>query len=153
MDAFFHPLIHSMVFRNASKAIASPTSGATATPTNEQLSSDIKATAGPTIADEKDRERRDEEVRAKEQLEVDDDFDAQEKPIDKSPSMLFPYCCLLPCLYNQLVSLDGRFLKFDEELGRGSFKTVYRGLDTETGVAVAWCELQESKLNRVSDYV
>lgn len=46
--------------------------------------------------------------------------------------------------------LDGRFLKFDEELGRGSFKTVYRGLDTETGVAVAWCELQESKLNKAS---
>lgn len=40
-------------------------------------------------------------------------------------------------------------MKFDEELGRGSFKTVYRGLDTETGVAVAWCELQESKLNKV----
>lgn len=35
-----------------------------------------------------------------------------------------------------------RFLKFEEEIGRGSFKTVYRGLDTETGVAVAWCELQ-----------
>jgi WNK lysine deficient protein kinase len=33
-------------------------------------------------------------------------------------------------------------------LGRGSFKTVYRGLDTETGVAVAWCELQEQKLNK-----
>ncbi|KJH52782.1 hypothetical protein DICVIV_00989 [Dictyocaulus viviparus] len=52
------------------------------------------------------------------------------------------YCC------ESLHFLDGRFLKFDEELGRGSFKTVYRGLDTETGVAVAWCELQESKLNR-----
>uniref|UniRef100_A0A0N4ZKI2 non-specific serine/threonine protein kinase n=1 Tax=Parastrongyloides trichosuri TaxID=131310 RepID=A0A0N4ZKI2_PARTI len=52
----------------------------------------------------------------------------QEKPIDKSP--------------------NGRFLKFDEELGRGSFKTVYRGLDTETGIAVAWCELQEDKLNK-----
>ena len=39
-------------------------------------------------------------------------------------------------------SLDGRFLKFPEEIGRGSFKTVYRGLDTNTGVAVAWCELQ-----------
>lgn len=39
-------------------------------------------------------------------------------------------------------SLDGRFLKFDVEIGRGSFKTVYKGLDTETGVAVAWCELQ-----------
>jgi hypothetical protein len=34
-----------------------------------------------------------------------------------------------------------RFLKYDKEVGRGSFKTVYRGLDTQTGVAVAWCEL------------
>jgi len=42
------------------------------------------------------------------------------------------------------VSPDGRFLKFDIEVGRGSFKTVYKGLDTETGVAVAWCELQVS---------
>nr|CAD7432620.1 unnamed protein product [Timema monikensis] len=40
------------------------------------------------------------------------------------------------------VSPDGRFLKFEEEIGRGSFKTVYKGLDTQTGVAVAWCELQ-----------
>lgn len=39
-------------------------------------------------------------------------------------------------------SRDGRFLKYDLEIGRGSFKTVYKGLDTETGVAVAWCELQ-----------
>lgn len=38
-------------------------------------------------------------------------------------------------------SSDGRFLKF-EEIGRGSFKTVYKGLDSSTGVAVAWCELQ-----------
>jgi hypothetical protein len=37
---------------------------------------------------------------------------------------------------------DGRYLKFDCEIGRGSFKTVYKGLDTETGVQVAWCELQ-----------
>lgn len=49
-------------------------------------------------------------------------IDKEEKAISKSP--------------------DGRFLKFDEEIGRGSFKTVYKGLDTETGVAVAWCELQ-----------
>ncbi len=39
-------------------------------------------------------------------------------------------------------SQDGCFLKFDLEIGRGSFKTVYKGLDTETGVQVAWCELQ-----------
>ncbi|GLV36922.1 Wnk kinase [Carabus blaptoides fortunei] len=47
------------------------------------------------------------------------------------------------------VSPCGRFFKYDEEVGRGSFKTVYRGLDTQTGVAVAWCELQEKKLNKV----
>lgn len=47
------------------------------------------------------------------------------------------------------VSPCGRFLKYDEEVGRGSFKTVYKGLDTQTGVAVAWCELQEKKLNKV----
>lgn len=39
-------------------------------------------------------------------------------------------------------SPDGRFIKYAEEIGRGAFKTVYRGLDTETSVAVAWCELQ-----------
>ena len=63
---------------------------------------------------------------------------------------------------------DQRYLKFDEEIGRGSFKTVFKGkfslfciftlcgqlvifwpgLDTETGVAVAWCELQDKKLTR-----
>ncbi len=46
-------------------------------------------------------------------------------------------------------SIDGRFLKFAVELGRGSFKTVYQGLDTESGVAVAWCELQPSKLTKL----
>uniref|UniRef100_A0A6I8P2M4 non-specific serine/threonine protein kinase n=1 Tax=Ornithorhynchus anatinus TaxID=9258 RepID=A0A6I8P2M4_ORNAN len=45
-------------------------------------------------------------------------------------------------------SNDGRFLKFDIEIGRGSFKTVYRGLDTETTVEVAWCELQDRKLTK-----
>ena len=42
----------------------------------------------------------------------------------------------------------GKFFKYFEEIGRGSFKTVYRGLDTQTGVAVAWCELQEKKLTK-----
>ncbi|XP_048157177.1 serine/threonine-protein kinase WNK1 isoform X9 [Corvus hawaiiensis] len=46
------------------------------------------------------------------------------------------------------ISPDGRFLKFDIEIGRGSFKTVYKGLDTETTVEVAWCELQDRKLSR-----
>ncbi|KAJ8251886.1 hypothetical protein GJAV_G00226520 [Gymnothorax javanicus] len=45
-------------------------------------------------------------------------------------------------------SPDGRFLKFNIEIGRGSFKTVYKGLDTETTVEVAWCELQARRLTR-----
>ncbi|KAM9843762.1 uncharacterized protein ACBR49_012907 isoform 2-T2 [Aulostomus maculatus] len=45
-------------------------------------------------------------------------------------------------------SPDGRFLKFNVEIGRGSFKTVYKGLDTETTVEVAWCELQTHRLNK-----
>lgn len=43
-------------------------------------------------------------------------------------------------------SPDGRYLKFNIEIGRGSFKTVYKGLDTETTVEVAWCELQVGHL-------
>ena len=38
-------------------------------------------------------------------------------------------------------SPDGKYYKVNQEIGRGSFKTVYRGLDANTGVAVAWCEL------------
>lgn len=45
-------------------------------------------------------------------------------------------------------SPDGRFLKFNIEIGRGSFKNVFKGLDTETTVEVAWCELQTQRLSR-----
>lgn len=46
------------------------------------------------------------------------------------------------------VSPCGRFFKYDIEVGRGSFKTVFRGLDTHTGIAVAWCELLDKKVNK-----
>ncbi|KAL6102343.1 wnk4 [Pungitius sinensis] len=46
-------------------------------------------------------------------------------------------------------SPDGRFLKFNIEIGRGSFKAVYKGLDTETTVEVAWCELQTHRLSKL----
>ncbi|KAL3123616.1 hypothetical protein niasHT_002507 [Heterodera trifolii] len=80
-----------------------------------------------TAPPSQDEAKKEAESRRESAEDYDEDYD-EEKPIDKSP--------------------DNRFLKFDEELGRGSFKTVYRGLDTETGVAVAWCELQEQKLNK-----
>lgn len=45
----------------------------------------------------------------------------------------------------------GRFFKYDKEVGRGSFKTVYRGLDTLTGVPVAWCELLVSYFDLIKN--
>lgn len=77
--------------------------------------------------DEKDKDEREEDERR----HVVEEEDAEEA-VDTSP--------------------DSRFLKFDHEIGRGSFKTVYRGLDTDTGVDVAWCELLVStpSLGRVA---
>uniref|UniRef100_A0A671L2K4 non-specific serine/threonine protein kinase n=1 Tax=Sinocyclocheilus anshuiensis TaxID=1608454 RepID=A0A671L2K4_9TELE len=63
-----------------------------------------------------------------ETIEAEEKHDAEMKAVSTSPG--------------------GRFLKFDIELGRGSFKTVYKGLDTETWVEVAWCELQDRKLSK-----
>lgn len=47
-------------------------------------------------------------------------------------------------------SPDGRFLKFNHVIGRGSFKTVYRGLDSETSISIAWCELKDRSLSKES---
>ena len=81
-------------------------------------------------AEEKERETEEEKGLAKARAELreaekrvqDDIEEVETKAVGTSP--------------------DGRFLKFDIEIGRGSFKTVYKGLDTETTVEVAWCELQ-----------
>uniref|UniRef100_A0A1B0D7I7 non-specific serine/threonine protein kinase n=1 Tax=Phlebotomus papatasi TaxID=29031 RepID=A0A1B0D7I7_PHLPP len=42
-----------------------------------------------------------------------------------------------------------RFFKLNEEIGRGSFKTVFRGFDAHNGVDVAWCELLDKKVNKI----
>ena len=36
----------------------------------------------------------------------------------------------------------------DFKVGRGSFKTVFKGLDSNTGSAVAWLELQPHKISK-----
>lgn len=80
--------------------------------------------------DEEDKEkaRVEAEQREAEKKEQEDIEEVETKAVGTSP--------------------DGRFLKFDIEIGRGSFKTVYKGLDTETTVEVAWCELQDRKLSK-----
>ncbi|KAM4553274.1 serine/threonine-protein kinase WNK1-like isoform 1-T1 [Fundulus diaphanus] len=74
------------------------------------------------------RARAEAELREAEKRVQDDIEEAETKAVGTSP--------------------DGRFLKFDIEIGRGSFKTVYKGLDTDTTVEVAWCELQDRKLSK-----
>ena len=56
-------------------------------------------------------------------LPVDDDSDVEETDqgapiIEKSPK--------------------GRFTRFADELGRGAYKVVYKGLDNDTGREIAW---------------
>lgn len=73
---------------------------------------------------------------------------ANRSPLQIFPTSVSATTITVPKLYvkdddDEPVAMSpcGRFFKYDKEVGRGSFKTVYRGLDTETGVAVAWCEL------------
>lgn len=73
-------------------------------------------------SEEEAKARAEAEQREAEKKQQDDNEEVETRAVGTSP--------------------DGRFLKFDIEIGRGSFKTVYKGLDTETTVEVAWCELQ-----------
>eukprot|EP01043_Picozoa_sp_COSAG02_P014460 COSAG02_NODE_596_length_19794_cov_14.707591_16_plen_1106_part_00 len=43
-------------------------------------------------------------------------------------------------------SEDKRFVRYKEEIGRGSYKTVYKGYDTDEGVEVAWNKLPTQKM-------
>ena len=45
-------------------------------------------------------------------------------------------------------SSNQRYLKLDEEIRKGSFKTLFNGLDRETGVAVAWCQIDKDKFSK-----
>ena len=46
------------------------------------------------------------------------------------------------------ISPDGTYYKLNREIGRGAFKTVHRGMNANTGAAVAWCELQANNVRK-----
>ena len=93
----------------------------------KELEKDGGGGGGPISEKEKIEGEKEEKERDEKEGESEDarraslEEDDIDEAVDKSP--------------------DSRFLKFEKEIGRGSFKTVYRGLDSETGVIVAWCEL------------
>ncbi|XP_048344157.1 serine/threonine-protein kinase WNK2 isoform X3 [Sphaerodactylus townsendi] len=107
--------------------------GEEAAPQAEGLVAEALPAGGPLQESSKDAERK-EVPEPKEQSKAKKEEAEEEEEEDDMKAVA--------------TSLDGRFLKFDIELGRGSFKTVYKGLDTETWVEVAWCELQDRKLTK-----
>lgn len=44
------------------------------------------------------------------------------------------------------ISPKGRFKRFGEELGRGAYKIVYKGVDNETGREIAWNVISLNRL-------
>lgn len=44
------------------------------------------------------------------------------------------------------ISPKGRFKRFGEELGRGAYKIVYKGVDNETGREIAWNVINLNRL-------
>mmetsp|Transcript_20462 Transcript_20462/g.17822 ORF Transcript_20462/g.17822 Transcript_20462/m.17822 type:complete len:162 (+) Transcript_20462:51-536(+) len=52
----------------------------------------------------------------------------------------------------------GRFIRFNEELGSGAYKTVFKGYDNETGCEIAWNVIKLQRLpakerKRISDEI
>lgn len=43
-------------------------------------------------------------------------------------------------------SPDGRYIRFDERIGVGAYKEVWRGYDTETGKEIAWNTIDLKRL-------
>eukprot|EP00166_Cyanidium_caldarium_P001949 ctg_2042.g531 len=44
-------------------------------------------------------------------------------------------------------SPDGRYIRFDEMLGRGAYKAVYKAFDTDQAIEVAWNKLNVSRMS------
>lgn len=73
---------------------------------------------------------------------------AQEKERDKPPDTSKPakHIRVGPLEADSAtveVDPQDRFHRYDEEIAKGKFKTVYRGYDTENGIDVAWCKVRD----------
>jgi WNK lysine deficient protein kinase len=43
-------------------------------------------------------------------------------------------------------SPDGRYSRFNQQLGHGAFKAVFKGYDEEEGIEVAWCQVNMERV-------
>ncbi|XP_048405596.2 serine/threonine-protein kinase WNK1 isoform X10 [Stegostoma tigrinum] len=115
------------------------------------LDADVCNHAGTTTSSSKDRKKQKSvPIKEETELKANDDDSSESKEAEEAKNQERKAQEDNEEIETKAVatSPDGRFLKFDIEIGRGSFKTVYKGLDTETTVEVAWCELQDRKLSK-----
>lgn len=49
------------------------------------------------------------------------------------------------------VDPTGRYHRYDEVLGRGAYKTVYKGFDEEEGIEVAWNQIRVNKIVKTEE--
>lgn len=114
--------------------VVEPTKEPCLEPDSKTLEQELASSSGTKQKNDKED---DDEAKAKARLDLEQQRETEKKDQEDIEEVETKAVGTSP---------DGRFLKFDIEIGRGSFKTVYKGLDTETTVEVAWCELQVSHL-------
>ena len=54
--------------------------------------------------------------------------------------------CNIACVVSQRRVTEACGVQFDQILGRGAFKTVYKGFDEDEGIEVAWNQVRVSEL-------
>lgn len=64
-------------------------------------------------------------------VDNDDDDDAEPIPVETDPT--------------------GRYHRYDDVLGRGAYKTVYKGFDGEEGIEVAWNQIRVNKIVKTDE--
>lgn len=52
----------------------------------------------------------------------------------------------LPATSSSHVLTAAGFIQFNQQLGHGSFKAVYKGYDEEEGIEVAWCQVNMDRV-------
>ena len=46
---------------------------------------------------------------------------------------------------------EGRYVRYNAELGKGAYKVVYKGYDNETGTEVAWNKILILEIKRIDE--
>lgn len=110
--------------------VSSPATGSITPPCSQEPDATAQGSSAQDPSSESDNELQNKQQKILPRIKFDAQWEQDEKEKEDVETKAVA------------TSPDGRYLKFNIEIGRGSFKTVYKGLDTETTVEVAWCELQ-----------